>query len=123
MNYIDRLIEAAADWFMDFFLDPAYVVVETGGATIEVVSISEQVFESVTMVNNDDNSVVSSAGSTLIALSEKLLDIFTDSVERIVALPISIANYYNNNISISTLSIDIKLYVSNNMWSSKWLTG
>ena len=123
MKYIDRLIEVTADWFMEFFLDPAYVVVETGDATIEVVSIDEQVFEPVTMVNNDDNRVVSSAGSTLAALSEKLLDIFTDSVERIVALPISIANYYNNNISISTLSIDIKLYVSNNIWSSKWLTG
>ena len=123
MKYIDRLIEATADWFMEFFLDPAYVIAETGGATIEVVSIDEQVFEPVSMVNNDDNRVVSSAGSTLAALSEKLLDIFTDSVERIVALPISIANYYNNNISISTLSIDIKLYVSNNIWSSKWLTG
>ncbi len=38
MNYIDRLIEAAADWFMDFFLDPAYVV-ETSNGWVEALLV------------------------------------------------------------------------------------
>jgi hypothetical protein len=43
MKYIDKLIEATADWFMDFFLDPAYVVEKFNGR-VEAVSVSAVTF-------------------------------------------------------------------------------
>ncbi|GEM_PF-6240361 len=56
MRYLDKLLELLADWFMDYFLDPAYVV-ETTDGRFKTVSMSHRVTKTDVLVIKPRNDV------------------------------------------------------------------
>ena len=92
MKYIDKLIEATADWFMDFFLDPAYVV-ETSNGWIETVSVAAVTFApEITAIEPEVNVSPESEENVLIHLS--LLKPFIIAV--VMQIKVSAATFINH---------------------------
>jgi hypothetical protein len=92
MKYIDKLIEATADWFMDFFLDPAYVV-ETSNGWIETVSVAAVTFApEITAIEPEVNVSPESEENVLIYLS--LLKPFIIAV--VMQIKVSAATFINH---------------------------
>ncbi len=122
MNYIDRLIEAAADWFMDFFLDPAYVV-ETSNGWVEAVSVAAVTFSTeITAIEPEVNVSPEREQKALIPLSSIKAFIIA-VVMHIKGSVATLINYINDNelkekagsIEIPQMLLPLRL--------SKYLTG
>ncbi len=122
MKYFDKFFEAVADWFMDFFLDPVYVL-ETSNGTIEVVSMNNQVFEPVMTTNEGDTTPSSNTGYAIVTLSEKLSAAVTTVTNKRAVITEAIADYYNKILTRVNL-FDIEKEDQNYCLANPtWLTG
>ncbi len=122
MLHFDELIEKLADWFMDFFLDPVYVV-ETTSGRIEVVSMNNQMFEPVMAINDKDMTIFSDVGYTVTSLAENLSAIVTSGIKKTALLTRAVAHCYNNISTRVTLFDNVSDYRNFCVVYPKWLTG
>ncbi len=70
MRYLDKLLESLADWFMDYFLDPVYVV-ETTDGRFKTVSMSHTVVEPDILVIEPQNDVQPIESNATVVEEEK----------------------------------------------------
>ena len=124
MKYIDRLIEATADWFMDFFLDTTYVV-ETSNGWVEALLVSGAAVTFATEITAIEPEVCVSIENEEKALTPvPVLNTLAIAVMmQIKKITVTVQNYINDNKVFEKLVNFVIQTLLQPLRFSKYLTG
>ena len=122
MKYMERLIEVAADWFMDFFLDPVYLV-ESSLARVEVVSMTAVTAEYVVTPVEPGMSVLLESEVKIVKQSQWINAFVIAVLMRIEGITIALINYFSpKHVRENVIKFVIQPF-SLSIFSSRYLTG